>query len=468
VVTDTDNRVISEIEAINTSDTNNTSEVAAQRPPWSLATLIAFRFGTCYFGSFGLALGIGLIPVLLAGIGIDGPWSAMRGMLDTLRRPLEWVGSHLLGLDVSTTQVGSDSAFQWSAIFCIAVLAVWATLIWTLLDLRRRRYDRLQTWVWTVLRLMLATGMFYFGMAKVIPTQMPFVLNRLVEPFGNFSPTGVLWAQVGISQPYQMLLGVAEVLGGLLLLLPRTAAAGALVCAFDLTQVFILNMTYDIRLKSVSSQLLLLSLFLLAPYARRLFAALFTHRAVAATESVPLFASPRANRVALIAQVCVGLLLLAAFGGQGWQQFTRPTPNLYGIWQVDGFSAEGYRRDPLLTDELRWRRVIFDRPFLMSDPVMLTVQHMDDSFEVFGGTIDARTHFIDLSNRIELGSFKETPTRIRLTYWWPELGNTERIVIDGEDFAGHKIHAWFTRMDQGSFPLVERGFNWVQEQPHNR
>jgi hypothetical protein len=70
----------------------------------------------------------------------------------------------------------------------------------------------------------------------------------------------------------------------------------------------------------------------------------------------------------------------------------------------DGFSAEGYRRDPLLTDELRWRRVVFDRPFLMSDPVMVTVQHMDDSFEVFGGTIDPRRHFIDLGHRIDLGS----------------------------------------------------------------
>jgi hypothetical protein len=112
---------------------------------------------------------------------------------------------------------------------------------------------------------------------------------------------------------------------------------------------------------------------------------------------------------------------------------------------LDGFSAEGYRRDPLLTDELRWRRVIFERPFLMSDPVMVTVQHMDDSFEVFGGTIDPAKHFIDLGNP-----------------------GTDRIVIDGEDFAGHRIHAWFTRMDPSSFPLVDRGFNWVQEQPYNR
>jgi hypothetical protein len=467
-MTVTEAPITSEAAAAVDSQATETAELVEQRPPWSMATLIAFRFGTCYFGAFGLALGIGLVPVILAGVGLGGPWSAMRGLLHAVRPPIEWIGTHLLGLHVDSTQVGSDSAFQWSAIFCIAVASLWATLIWTVLDLRRRRYDRLQTWVWTFLRLMLATAMFYFGMAKVIPTQMPFVLNRLVEPFGNFSPTGVLWAQVGISQPYQVLLGAAEVLGGLLLLLPRTAAVGALVCAFDLTQVFILNMTYDIRLKSVSSQLLLLSLFLLAPYARRLFAALFTDRPVPAVERVSLFNSRRANRVALISQICVGILLLAAFGAQGWQQFTRPTPNLYGIWQVNGFSAEGYRRDPLLTDELRWRRVIFDRPFLMSDPVMLTVQHMDDTFEVFGGTIDPRTHFIDLSNRVELGSFNETPTRIRLSYWWPELGNTDRIVIDGEDFAGHKIHAWFTRMDPSSFPLVERGFNWVQESPYNR
>lgn len=447
--------------------TDDVTAEAPPRPAWSVATMVGFRFGTCYFGVFGLALAIGLIPVVLAGVGIEGPWSALRRLLQAMHPPVEWIGTHVLGMDVQGTQVGSDSAFQWTVIYCIVVLAGVVTVIWTLLDYRRR-YDRFATWVWTVLRLMLAVAMFYFGMAKVIPTQMPFVLNRLVEPYGNFSPTGVLWAQVGISQPYQIMLGLAEVVGGLLLLLPRTAALGALICAFDLTQVFILNMTYDIRLKSVSSQLLLLSLFLLAPHARRLFTALFTNQPVPPVSSEPLFSGRRANRTALIAQLCVGLVLLAAFGGQGWRQFTRPTPQLYGIWQVDGFSAEGYRRDPLLTDELRWRRVIFDRPFLMSDPVMVTVQHMDDSFEVFGGTIDPRTHFIDLTNRIELGSYEETPTKIRLSYWWPDEGSTNRIVIDGKDFAGHRIHAWFTRMDPSSFPLVERGFNWVQETPHNR
>lgn len=46
------------------TEATDTSDVTEQRPQWSLATLIAFRFGTCYFGSFGLALVIGLIPVI--------------------------------------------------------------------------------------------------------------------------------------------------------------------------------------------------------------------------------------------------------------------------------------------------------------------------------------------------------------------------------------------------------------------
>jgi hypothetical protein len=361
--------------------------------------------------------------------------------------------------------VGSDSAFQWTVLFLMAAASVLATALWSVLDRRREGYPRLAAWLTLYLRFVLATAMFYFGMAKAIPTQMPFVLNRLVEPFGNFSPEGVLWSQVSISPPYQMALGAAELVAGVLLLVPRAVPAGALLCAVDMTQVFLLNMTYDIRLKTVSSLLLLMSVFLLAPYAARLATVLFSDRGVPAVHRPELFGTRRANRIALVAQLVVGLLLLGVTAVQNWQQWSRPMPELYGIYRVDGFSAEGYRRDPLLTDQLQWRRVIFDRSFNIADPLRLTIQHMDDSFEEYGGSIDASRHFIDLAHYVELGTFKETPVRVRLTYWWP---GENRLVIDADDYAGHRIHAWCTKVDPTSFPLVERGFSWVREQPYNR
>lgn len=449
-----------------TTDTRETTVTPSSEDAcWRPATRVGFRFGFCFFGLFGLACLVGLTPILLAGVGLHLSWSSVSELFATVRAPIEWTAAHVLGLQIGGMQVGSDSAFQWTALFLMAVLSVAATLVWSLLDRRREAYPRLWAWLCLYLRFGLAAAMFYFGMAKVIPTQMPFVLNRLVEPFGNFSPQGVLWSQISISQPYQIALGAAEILAGVLLVLPRTVPAGALLCAIDMTQVFLLNMTYDIRLKTVSSMLLFMSLFLLAPHARRLGAVLFSDEAVAARQSTPLFRAARANRIALVCQLVVGATLLGAIAGQNWQQWKRPVPELYGIYQVEGFSAEGYRRDPLLTDELRWRRVIFDRSFLMSDPVRLTIQHMDDSFEEYGGTIDPARHFIDLHHYIELGTFKETPVRVRLTYWWP---GPDRLVIDADDYAGHRIHAWFTKLDPNSFPLVERGFSWVREEPYNR
>lgn len=438
---------------------------ASPSEQWSLLARIGFRFGVCYFGLFGLAGVVGLVPILLAGLGVDAGWVSVLKLLTIARSPIEWTGTHVLGLRVVSTQVGSDSAFQWTALFLLMVVAAVGTAVWSVLDRRRVWYPRLFAWMQVYLRFVLASAMFYFGMAKAIPTQMPFVLNRLVEPYGNFSPEGVLWSQVSVSQPYEIALGVAELLAGVLLLVPRATAAGALLCAVDMTQVLLLNMTYDIRLKTVSSQFLLLSLFLLAPHLRRLSTVLFSDRATAAVRHVSLFDSARANRIALVAQVVVGLLLLGMTGAQNWRQWRQPTPELYGIYQVEGFSSEGYARDPLLTDELRWRRVVVDRPFHVSDPVVLTIQHMDDSFEMYGGTIDPARHVIDLHHRIALGTYVETPVRVRLTYWWPASG---RLVIDADDYTGHRIHAWFTQLDPTSFPLLERGFSWVQEQPYNR
>ena len=132
----------------------------------------------------------------------------------------------------------------------VVVIGIAVTAIWSVVDYGRPNYVTLHKWFRLFLRFALAAQMFYYGMAKVIPTQFPRPsLVTLVEPVGNLSVTDLLWTSIGASVGYQMFTGWAEMLAGVLLVIPQTTTLGALICLADMTQVFVINMTYDFGLK---------------------------------------------------------------------------------------------------------------------------------------------------------------------------------------------------------------------------
>jgi hypothetical protein len=99
-------------------------------------------------------------------------------------------------------------------------------------------------------------------MSKVIPIQMPLPsLAALLMPLGDISTYGILWRSIGASPAYEIFAGCAEVLGGVLLIVPRTTMLGALVSLADMTEVWMLNMTYDVPVKLFSFHLFLLALY---------------------------------------------------------------------------------------------------------------------------------------------------------------------------------------------------------------
>jgi uncharacterized membrane protein YphA (DoxX/SURF4 family) len=308
------------------------------------------------------------------------------------------------------------------------------------------------------LRFMLASQMFAYGLDKLVPLQMPFPdLMRLLEPYGNFSPMSVLWYSVGASPSYEMFTGFAETLGGILLLTPRTTTLGALVCLVDMIQVFTLNMTYDVPVKLFSFHLLLFSLFLLAPDARRLINFFFTDRAVAPSQHVPLFRSSRANRIAVILQVVFGVYLI----GQntytsvvGWHQFGggRAKSPLYGIWNVEQMSVDGQVRPALLTDQSRWRRVVFDFPDFAS------FQRLDDTVAGYGSVINDREKTLTLTKSFDK-SWQASFTFARQA--------PDQLVLDG-NMDGHQVQMKLKLLDRDRFTLVNRGFHWINEYPFAR
>jgi hypothetical protein len=198
-------------------------------------------------------------------------------------------------------------------------------------------------------------------------------------------------------------------------------------------------------------------LFLLAPDLQRL-ANLFLLNRVAGPSTQPsLFATMRANRIALVAQVMIGIWLMGmnAYGSwTGWHLYGDGSPKsaLYGIWNVNELTIDGQVRSPLLTDYGRWRRVIFDIPSRM------VFQRMDDSLAGYGAAIKVNDKTLALTKDDDK-NWKASFTFQRPT--------PDQLVLDGA-MDSHKLHMQLQLLDREKFLLVNRGFHWIQENQFNR
>ncbi len=431
-----------------------------QTSEWTPALRIAFRFCAAYLGLFCLTTQI-ITSLFSATQGADIP---DPGTLWPLRPLVFWTATHIFHvaapLSLEGNSASGDCMFGWVLAFCLLIIAAVAAAIWSVLDRKRENFAALHTWVRLFFRFALAGQMLNYGMAKVIPLQMPYPsLTRLLQPFGTFSPMGVLWSSIGAAPAYEIFAGCAEVIGGVLLIVPRTATLGALICLADMIQVFMLNMTYDVPVKLFAFHLILLATFLVARDLPRLAGVLFLDRAVAPRpwRRPRLFSSMRANRTALVAQIVVGLWLLGLnlyTVRQYWRLFGggRQYSALYGIWEVTQMSLDGQPRPPLLTDNARWRRAIFDFPQLA------TLQRMDDSFAFYRASINPADKTLVLTKAADKN------WKANLTFQRPVQ---DRLIVDGR-MQDHQVHLELQLTDRNNFLLVRRGFHWIQEFPLNR
>jgi uncharacterized membrane protein YphA (DoxX/SURF4 family) len=425
-------------------------------PRWNLALRIAFRFWLVYLGLYCLATQI-TTSLFTPTEGTVWPDPAT---LWPLRPLIVWTAAHIFHVNAPLSFGGNsgsgDCMFGWVMTFCLLVIAIAATVVWSLLDRRRENYAELHKWFRLFVRFALAGQMIFYGMAKVIPLQMPYPsLTRLLQPFGTFTPMSLLWNSMGAAPAYEIFTGCAEVAAGLLLIVPRTATLGALISLADMIQVFMLDMTYNVPVKQFAFHLILLSCFLLAPDVPRLVRFLLLDRAPGPSSQAQLFRGVRANRIALAVQIILCLWLLGTnchrylgyWSTMGWG---RPLPPLYGIWEVKQMSIDEQPRPPLLTDSTRWRRAIFDFPGRM------TFQRTDDSFAPYGASVNLPERTLTLTTSADKN------WTANFTFQRPA---GDQLILDGR-MDNHQVHMELQLTDRNKFQLVGTGFHWVQEFPN--
>lgn len=403
---------------------------------WSPVRRFAFRALVIYAVMYTLPGVISVAPGLgwLSGL-YDGAWNAFLARL---------VDTFDLDVLVGAPENGSgDTSAAYLTLVCELTIAMLAATVWTALDRARRSHPRAMELLRVYLRFVLAYSMMWYGFAKVFKSQFPFPSpGRLMQPIGESSPMGLLWTFMGYSTPYTVFAGVAELVGGLLLLWRRTTALGALVLVVVLSHIVLLNFAYDVPVKLYSLHLLLIALFLVWPYASPLVDLLVRHRATAPIDLGQMPAPPRWRRPLLVVKWLLVAAMLLSTMRESWRVYRKwgdgaDRHPLYGAYDVDrGAGGEG---------EGSWRRVgISNAGF--------TVITADD--RTLGHTMVYDEEHAELTI---VGIAPNTSSQVYAVVR-PAPGTIELSSAEGS----HRL------VRRPPTLLETRGFRWVNESPFNR
>jgi uncharacterized membrane protein YphA (DoxX/SURF4 family) len=439
--------------------------------PWGAAHKVAFRFAFAYFALYIVCIGpCFFFPSSLALL--ETPW----------KNVVPWVAAHVLHIDRTVPVVPglTDSTYGYVKMFCFLLVALLAAVMWSLIDRRRTEYVLLNKWIHLSVRLLLAYTMLSYGAFKVIPAQMPAPgLSALVQPFGDTPPHVLFVNFIGSSTGYEISAGIGELVSGVLLLIPSTILLGALMAVGILANVAMLNLFYDFPARILVACVMLMALFVLVPDVRRLVNFFVLHRPEEPKRAQPAIREPRLHYLGMGIQWGLGVWTLVATlslaGTMHRQTTSAPLNNpLYGIWKVDEFVTDGEVHPPLLTDKLRWQRLVIDSG---PEQVIVMVQDMNADFFPYVATIDASKSSLSIKNASNANL--KSMEGLLLSPWRRENATAQvinadvsysrsqpgTVILDGK-LNEHQLHVTL-RKEERQFVLRSHKFHWMTEHEHD-
>ncbi|WP_037321781.1 hypothetical protein [Salegentibacter sp. Hel_I_6] len=381
-------------------------------------------------------------------------------LLDPFFEPLfRWVGILVFKIDYEYTVGGTasgDTTYKYLSSFVNAILTLLIVPIWHFLDNSRKNYNTLFYWFLVLLRIILIATMFLYAFVKIFKVQFHSAsLTHLLEPLGNLYPNRLAWSFFGFSESYNVFLGSLELLGGLLLIPRRTQTLGSLIILGVMTQVLVMNFTFDIAVKLFSIHLVLMALIVFVTDNR--FINVFIRNK--GVESYKYF-NPISNKkyhkvifwvksIGLI--IIIGLLSYNFYTVEKLKGDKRVKPILYGIWEVSNFIKNGDTLPPLTTDDYRWRYLIVD----FKDKA--TIKTMDEVKHKYTFITDST------SKKIIVNKNDTESNEYNFEY---VNSNSDELILNGiMDLDTLEIS--LIKVNHREFNLYSREFNWIIERPYN-
>ena len=415
---------------------------------WSLARRLGLSF-------LGLYFCLNIVPLMLLSVPLLDEWfGALWLTLWVTLMPI--LGNAALGIEGPISmEIAGSSDMTWNYVqqFWYLVLAGAGAIAWAVLPHRRLPLPAQYAWLRIIVRHGLAMMMLSYGLLKVFGGQMePLGPAHLSRTYGESSPGGLLWSFMGFSPFYKGFTGMAEVIGGALLLWRRTATLGALVTAGVMAHVVVLNFCYDVAVKIYSSLFLLMAVFLVAHHARPLIDLFVRGRPAALADPSPVLGRRmRIARVVLKAIVFVSILETPVKLAIR-QAAPKPEPGpLAGAWEVVEFVHDGQVRPWSQHDEIRWRQLV-----VLPYPVAM-VRGMRGRNTGYGVAHDEAAATLTLTSMAD-----PAVTHVLAL----ERPAADEMILRGR-IAGGTAVVRLQRLDTEHAPLMTRGFRWVIEDGFN-
>ena len=411
---------------------------------WSRVQLFAVRFALVYLVLYNLPFPFGAFPHT----------GRVAQKYESLwLKVVPWVGKHVLHLSyeiVTSTNCSGDTTYDYVLVLCLLVLAFAATVLWYLLDRSHSNYQRIHEWLRSYVRLSIGGAMLMYGAAKIFSMHFPQPnLYKLLEPLGDYSRMSLLWTFMGASRAYTVFAGCLQVFCGILLFVPKLTTLGALVGLAVFSNIFVLNLGYDLPVKLYSFHVLLALIFLALPDVRRLFNFFVLNRIVVPAPETGLFDGRHRNAVALVAQLMLGGILACSYlyRAHDFEKGMASRPPFYGIWMVDEFTLGGKVLPPLWTDESRWQRVVFQFPQKVG------IQSMNGSWMGYWlhGDMEKKTFVMESPN--------DPKKEFAFTFSNPD---SRSLTLDGSD-GRDQIRVKLLRVDEKQFVLLSKDIHWIDE-----
>ena len=430
---------------------------------FSVLRRFALRFSMVYWVLY-------LIPAPL-NMMIHGKWNVIDQYSgEWTDSAVQWIATNLIGMEgeLAVSRASGDTTGNYIRVLAIFVTAIVSAAIWTAV-VRKPNKAVASDLLRTYLRYSLAFVLIVYGLAKLFPFTNQFPdpsLSRLMQPYGDSSPMGILWTFMGASRPYTYFAGAMEVVAAVLLFSRKTSMLGALFSAGVMLNVASLNFFYDVPVKLYSSHLLLMAVFLVLADADRLIAFF-----VSSKESRPAsLSSPFFDRYSSsLKSAAKAIVILLGFIVPTYRSYDQnhfaaevsaSEPDWFGTFEVVEHQVDGVS---VTSQESRWSRLTVSRlPYSYS---------IEDGLEWKANDI----YSIQLGDETVLrgvSTLSEDGLLLQLENSAPDELTVEAFdgrylslsaYIDGKELTLH-----LKKLRREDYLLVNRGYHWINEFPYNR